>query len=153
MLKIASWNVNSIKVRFEHLAAWLENQAIDLVALQETKCVNEKFPVDALSALNYQSHFCGQKSYNGVSVVSRTATDLVFTDSDIFNHEQKRFMAVVYHEILIVNVYVPNGQAVGSEKFDYKLTWLAMLLDFIKCAKKTYDKIIAKEVQYIKSKK
>lgn len=142
MLKIASWNVNSIRVRFQHLEDWLQHQQIDLVALQETKCVDEKFPIEALNALYYQTQFSGQKSYNGVSVLSREAALPLFTDSAIYQHEQKRFLAVVYHDILIVNVYVPNGQAVGSEKFSYKLSWLAMLIDFIQLAKKTYNKII-----------
>jgi len=142
MLKIASWNVNSIRVRLKHLEDWLQNLQIDVVALQETKCVDEKFPIEAFDVLNYQTQFIGQKSYNGVSVISREEALPLFTESPIYQHEQKRFLAVVYQDILIVNVYVPNGQAVGSEKFAYKLSWLAMLIDFIKIAKKTHDKII-----------
>lgn len=142
MLKIASWNVNSIRVRLKHFEQWLQDQQIDFVALQETKCMDDKFPKEALSALDYRAQFIGQKSYNGVSVVSRDEAHVVFTEVDIHQHEQKRFLASVYQDILIVNVYVPNGQSVGSEKFEYKLAWLAMLLNFITEAKKNYKKII-----------
>ncbi len=142
MLKIASWNVNSIRVRLNHLKQWLQDQAIDLVALQETKCEDDKFPLDAIQAIDYQAQWLGQKSYNGVATLSLQTTTSVFKDTPIAQQEQKRFLAVAYHDILIVNIYVPNGQAVGSEKFSYKLSWLTRLLDFISIAQKTYSKII-----------
>ncbi len=142
MIKIASWNVNSIRVRLQQLQQWLQQNAINIVALQETKCEKDKFPQAALDAMHYQAQWMGQKSYNGVATVSLNDTRVVFTDTAIAEHEQKRFLAVDYHDLLIVNIYVPNGQAVGSEKFAYKLSWLALLLDFIVEAQKTYSKII-----------
>jgi exodeoxyribonuclease-3 len=142
MFKIASWNVNSLKVRFEQVKDWLSTHQVDVLALQETKCENVKFPLEAITALNYSVLFNGQKSYNGVATLSLAESCQVFSDSMLYEHEQKRFMANVYQDILIINVYIPNGQAVDSDKYHYKLSWLAMLQEFIKLAQQTYEKII-----------
>lgn len=141
-LTIASWNVNSLRVRFDHLSTWLQTHAIDVVMLQETKCTDDQFPLDMIEALRYQALFNGQKSYNGVACLTHQPVTPVFTDHALYRHEQKRFLAVDYQGILIVNVYVPNGQAIASEKFNYKCTWLAMLLAFIQEAQQRYDKIV-----------
>lgn len=142
MIKIASWNVNSLRMRLGHLENWLNTQAIDVLALQETKCQNEQFPTEAIKALSYQVMFDGQKTFNGVACLTKQATLTCDLDSLIQQHEQKRFLAVVYQDILVVNVYVPNGQSIGSEKYHYKLAWLDMLFSFIEQAQKTFAKIV-----------
>lgn len=142
MLKIASWNVNSLRVRLDHLQTWLNTQAIDVLMLQEIKCEDTQFPLAAIHALGYQACYVGQKSYNGVACLSREVLIPVFGDTSIAQHEQKRFLAVVYQDILIINLYVPNGQAVGSEKYRYKISWLTMLLEYVVEAQKSYNKIV-----------
>lgn len=125
-MKIASWNVNSLNVRLPHLLRWLDEAKPDVVALQETKLEDAKFPEDALLELGYRSVFCGQKTYNGVAIVSRLpfAAECV-TAIPGFDDPQKRVLAATVGGIRIVDLYVVNGEAVGSEKFGYKLRWLA----------------------------
>jgi exodeoxyribonuclease III len=134
-MKIASWNVNSLNVRLPHLLQWLGQAAPDVVALQETKLEDDRFPREALLEAGYQSTFCGQKTYNGVALLSRSpfAGECV-TSIPGFEDPQKRVIAATVdggpgspQALRIVNLYVVNGQAVGSEKFEYKLRWLAAL--------------------------
>jgi exodeoxyribonuclease-3 len=132
-MKIASWNVNSLNVRLPHLQRWLEQAGPDVVALQETKQEDGKFPEDALRELGYRSVFCGQKTYNGVAIVSR----LPFTGDIIasipgFEDPQKRVLGATVGDVRIVDLYVVNGEAVGSEKFDYKLRWLAAVREWLR---------------------
>ena len=131
-MKIASWNVNSLNVRLPHLQRWLDEFKPDVVALQETKLEDPKFPEDALLELGYRSVFCGQKTYNGVAIVSR----LPFTGECInaipgFDDPQKRVLAATVGDVRIVDLYVVNGEAVGSEKYDYKLRWLAAVREWL----------------------
>lgn len=132
-MKIASWNVNSLNVRLPHLLRWLDEAKPDVVALQETKLEDPKFPEDALLELGYRSVFCGQKTYNGVALVSR----LPFAGECVnaipgFDDPQKRVIAATVGDIRIVDLYVVNGEAVGSEKFDYKLRWLAAVREWLR---------------------
>jgi exodeoxyribonuclease-3 len=132
-MKIASWNVNSLNVRLPHLQRWLDEAKPDVVALQETKQEDHKFPEDALLELGYRSVFCGQKTYNGVAIVSR----LPFSGECVtaipgFEDPQKRVLAATVGDVRIVDLYVVNGEAVGSEKFDYKLRWLAAVRDWLR---------------------
>ena len=126
-MKIATWNVNSLKVRLPHLLDWLAVQQPDVVALQETKMVNEAFPYEALAAAGYQAVHNGQKTYNGVALLARTPPQDVALDIPGLEDEQKRVIAGTVGGVRIVNVYVVNGQAVGSDKYAYKLRWLAAL--------------------------
>ncbi len=125
-MKIASWNVNSLNVRLPQLLRWLGEAAPDVVALQETKLTDDKFPEDALLEAGYRSVFAGQKTYNGVAILSR----LPIADADVvtaipgFEDPQKRVLAATVGGIRIVDLYVVNGEKVGSDKFDYKLRWL-----------------------------
>ena len=123
---IASWNVNSLNVRMPHLQQWLAARQPDIVALQETKLEDAKFPDTALAELGYRSVFCGQKTYNGVAILSRRpmAVECVTAIPD-FEDEQKRVLAATVGDLRIVDLYVVNGQSVGSEKYAYKLRWLA----------------------------
>ena len=125
MTTIASWNVNSLNVRMPHLAQWLAARQPDIVALQETKLEDAKFPDTALAELGYRSMFCGQKTYNGVAILSKRpmAVECITAIPD-FEDEQKRVLAATVGDLRIVDLYVVNGQSVGSEKYAYKLRWL-----------------------------
>lgn len=123
-MKIASWNVNSLNVRLPHLQEWLRMQSPDVVALQETKLEDARFPDTALIEQGYRSVFCGQKTYNGVAILSREpATDVQYGIPG-FDDEQKRALAATIRGIRVVNLYVVNGQAVGTDKYQYKLRWI-----------------------------
>lgn len=132
-MKIASWNVNSLNVRMPHLADWLRAAQPDVVALQETKLDDARFPDGDLAALGYRSVFSGQKTYNGVAILARmdgpAAGGLHDVQAGIpgFVDEQKRVLAATVNGVRIVDVYVVNGQSVGSDKYAYKLRWLEAL--------------------------
>jgi exodeoxyribonuclease-3 len=124
-VKLASWNVNSVRARYGRLVAWLAEQTPDVVCLQETKVEDDAFPTLELRALGYETVLFGQRTYNGVAILSRARLTNVmrgFGDGD--GDAQSRFITASVHGMRIASVYVPNGQAVGSEKFQYKLSWL-----------------------------
>ena len=141
-MRITTWNVNSIRVRMDHLLSWLAFTSPDIVALQETKCEDDKFPAAALEEIGYHSIFFGQKSYNGVALLSRQPLTRYFIEGYLGDHDQRRVIAAEYQDCLIVNVYVPNGQAVGSEKYAFKLVWLKALAELLNTLKKKFSKII-----------
>jgi exodeoxyribonuclease-3 len=130
-MRIASWNVNSLNARQAHLLAWLGSRQPDVVALQETKLEDHRFPDAELAAAGYRSVFAGQKTYNGVALLVRAAGGLAPAEVQVgipgFEDEQKRVIAATVGGLRIVNLYVVNGQAVGSEKYDYKLRFLDAL--------------------------
>jgi exodeoxyribonuclease III len=130
-MKIASWNVNSLHVRLPHLGTWLAEAKPDVIALQETKTEDAKFPVDALSALGYSSAFSGQKTYNGVALLTRAPARDVVTDIPGLEDHQRRILIASVGDVRVVNLYVVNGQSVGSEKYAYKLDWLAKVHDYL----------------------
>jgi len=130
-VKLASWNVNSLKVRLPHLSDWLAQTQPDVLCLQETKSEDAKFPRAEIEALGYRVAFSGQKTYNGVALLSKVeAVDLV-AGIPGFADEQKRVLAGTFDGVRVICVYCPNGQAVGSEKYDYKLRWFAALKDYL----------------------
>lgn len=132
MTKIASWNVNSLNVRLPHVLAWCQAAQPDVLALQETKLVDEKFPAEELREAGYHSVFSGQKTYNGVAILSREpATDPV-TDIPGLDDPQRRILAATIGDIRVIDLYVVNGSEVGSEKFAYKLHWLECVTAWIK---------------------
>ena len=124
-MKIASWNVNSLKVRLPHVLAWLESSGTDILALQETKLTDENFPLAALHDAGYQVVYSGQKTYNGVAILSRTPATEVVTDPPGLDDAQRRILAATYGNLRVINLYVVNGESVGTEKFAYKLDWLS----------------------------
>jgi len=130
-VKLASWNVNSLKVRLPHLADWLARAQPDVLCLQETKSEDAKFPRAEIEALGYQAAFSGQKTYNGVALLAKTPLEDVVAGIPGIADEQKRVLAATVAGVRVVCVYCPNGQAVGSEKYDYKLRWYAALKDHL----------------------
>lgn len=127
-MKIATWNVNSIRSRQERAVAWLEAHRPDVLCLQEIKVVDEIFPADTFEALGYHCAVFGQKTYNGVALLSREpAADVVRGFPGDGPDAQSRLIAGTFSGVRVVNVYVPNGQSVESEKFPYKLGWLERL--------------------------
>ncbi len=141
MFKAASWNVNSLKVRLPHLLDWLQANQPDLLGLQETKLTDENFPREEIENAGYQVIFSGQKTYNGVAILNKTTSDPtdIVTDLPGLKDPQRRVLAATYGDIRFINLYVPNGSEVGSEKYAYKLDWLEKLITYIKeqCAQHT----------------
>ncbi|MFZ4534714.1 exodeoxyribonuclease III [Propionivibrio sp.] len=130
-MKIAAWNVNSLKVRLPQLLEWLAAQQPDVVCLQETKLEDHNFPQHEIEAAGYQVAFSGQKTYNGVALLARDAPTDVVCGNPHFPDPQKRLLAATVKGIRVVCAYIPNGQAVGSDKYDYKLAWLSALETWI----------------------
>lgn len=141
-MKIATWNVNSMNVRLPHVLEWLDANRPDVLVLQEIKQLTEAFPVEALQEIGYASVANGQKTYNGVAVISRSpATDPVF-EFPGFEDPQRRVLAATIDGVRVVDLYIPNGQEVGSEKYDYKLNWLAALHGFLEDELTRHDKLV-----------
>jgi len=130
-LKIATWNVNSIRVRLSQVLDWLATESPDILALQETKVVDTSFPAVEFHQLGYQVLCNGQKTYNGVAILSRVEANIICNDLPTFPDPQKRFLYARCGELALVNVYIPNGNAIGSEKYVYKLDWLTHLQKFV----------------------
>ncbi|MGI8819661.1 MAG: exodeoxyribonuclease III [Chthoniobacterales bacterium] len=127
-MKIASWNINSLRKREERLLAWLAQTQPDVVCLQETKCTDEQFPVASLRRAGYHAAFHGQKSYNGVAILSKMEareSRAAFCDEE--DDPQARVIAATVDGVRVFSVYAPNGQAVGSPAYEYKLRWYARL--------------------------
>jgi exodeoxyribonuclease-3 len=141
-MKIASWNVNSLKVRLPQVLDWLEHQRPDVLGLQETKLTDDKFPIQAFSDMGYQVTFSGQPAYNGVALISKTAHADPVSQIPDFDDVQKRAIASTINDVRIINLYVVNGQEVGSEKFDYKLAWLDAVTRWIESERRRHDKVI-----------
>jgi exodeoxyribonuclease III len=138
---IATWNVNSLKVRLPHVLDWLQHNKPDVLCLQELKQEDAQFPVAEFQAAGYQAVFSGQKTYNGVAILSKHALTDVERNLPNFQDEQKRLIAATVNGIRIVSVYVPNGQSVDSDKYQYKLAWLAALNAWLKEALQRYPKL------------
>jgi len=130
-MRIATWNVNSLRVRMEHLGRWLAEHAVDAIALQELKLTDDHFPHADFEAMGLTAAWYGQKTYNGVAIVSRGVPGEVTTGIPDDADPQRRVIAATLGPIRLVNVYVPNGQAVGSEKYTYKLAWLERLRGYL----------------------
>jgi exodeoxyribonuclease-3 len=123
-MKIATWNVNSLKVRLPHVLDWLAASQADILCLQETKTTDENFPVDEIEAAGYHVVYSGQKTYNGVAIISKQQAADIITDVPGLDDPQRRILGATIAGIRILNLYVVNGQEVGSEKYTHKLHWL-----------------------------
>lgn len=131
-MRVATWNVNSIRARLPRLLAWLDSQEPDVVCLQETKVVAEGFPVEALRAAGYESCVVGQKTYNGVAILAkRPPRDVVAGFADGEEEAEARLVSATVEGVRVICAYVPNGKEVGSEKYAYKLEWLERLGRFL----------------------
>ncbi|MCX9157890.1 exodeoxyribonuclease III [Niveibacterium sp. 24ML] len=131
-MKLATWNVNSLKVRLPHLIDWLAREAPDVVCLQELKCEDAAVPRAEIEAAGYRLETHGQKTYNGVAILSRAPLDAVVRNIPGFADPQARVIAATIEGVRVVGAYFPNGQAVGSDKFAYKLEWLAALTEWLR---------------------
>tara|TARA_B100001964_G_scaffold46158_1_gene51443 strand:- start:6382 stop:7146 length:765 start_codon:yes stop_codon:yes gene_type:complete len=141
-MKIASWNVNGIRARIDHVLAWIEENQPDVLALQETKVVDELFPYGAFESVSYAVEAFGQKSYNGVANITKNISTNTTKGIVDFNDPQTRVLSTTNEGIRIVNVYVPNGQAIGTEKFSYKIDWLNHLKKMLDADLKKYPKMV-----------
>ncbi len=142
-MKIATWNVNSVLARLPHLTRWLNSIQPDLVCLQETKCTDDKFPVDVLREHGYGCASFGQQSYNGVAILTRGECESVqrgYPGIDEVSHA--RLIATRFAGVQIVNVYIPNGQMVGSEKYNFKLDWMKRLQSFFTTTYLNTDRVL-----------
>lgn len=140
---IATWNVNSITVRAPHLVEWMKATRPNILCLQETKVVDEKFPRSLFDELGYHVEFCGEKTYNGTAIISDRPLKCTHKDLPGEPHPQaKRFMEVMVDDLYILNVYIPNGQAVGSEKYAYKMRWLDNLRRHLEESHKPDQKLV-----------
>jgi exodeoxyribonuclease-3 len=141
-MQIVTWNVNSLRVRLPQLLDWLAANRPDMVALQETKLVNEVFPAAELAAAGYQCAFNGQKTYNGVAILARTPLSESVLEIPSFDDQQRRVLAASCGAVRVVNLYVPNGQSVGSDKYDYKLRWLEALRAWLRAELAQYPRLL-----------
>ncbi|TEU30546.1 exodeoxyribonuclease III [Alkanindiges illinoisensis] len=140
-MKIATWNVNSLNVRAPQVLEWLNAEAVDVLCVQETKIEDHKFPYDEFTNIGYQAVHLGQKTYNGVAIISKHPIEEVQFDIPNLEDIQKRVVAATICGIRIICVYIPNGQSVGSDKYLYKLQWLQALTAYLEQQLKQYPKL------------
>jgi exodeoxyribonuclease III len=140
-MKLATWNVNSLKVRLPHVVDWLTSAQPDVLCLQETKLEDKNFPAADIEALGYRVAFCGQKTYNGVALISKLQAIDIVNAIPNFEDEQKRVLAATFDGVRVICVYVPNGQSLDSDKYQYKLKWLAALRDWLADEIKRHPKL------------
>jgi len=140
--KIATWNVNSLRVRLPHVLAWLASEKPDVLALQETKLPDNEFFLEEVANAGYQAVFSGQKTYNGVAILSRVRGENIVTDLPGLDDPQRRVLGMTCNGVRILNVYIPNGESVDSPKYTYKLDWLQKLKAFLKTELATYPSMV-----------
>ena len=141
-MKIATWNVNSMNVRQPHVIEWLDSHDPDVLVLQEIKQVTEKFPAEALQEIGYHSIASGQKTYNGVATISKTEPVDPVMDFPDLEDPQRRVLAATIGDVRVIDLYVPNGSEVGSEKYDYKLGWLESLKCFLEEEMQQHENVV-----------
>lgn len=140
-MKLATWNVNSLNVRLPQLLEWMARRQLDVVCLQETKCEDIKFPLADIEGTGYVASYCGQKTYNGVAILSRSPVIDVTRGIPAFTDEQRRVIAATVGDVRVVCVYCPNGESVDSPKYAYKLSWYAALHEWLKGEIVRYPKL------------
>ncbi len=141
-MKIVTWNVNSIKVRLPQVIDWLVINQPDVLCLQETKLQDENFPLAEITAAGYQASYSGQKTYNGVALISKHSFNEVISSIPALEDHQKRVLAATYGDIRVICIYVPNGESVESEKYQYKLKWLTALNLWLRDELHKYPKLV-----------
>ncbi|GHT81923.1 exodeoxyribonuclease III [Betaproteobacteria bacterium] len=141
-MKIATWNVNSLKVRLPQVLDWLAVQRPDVLCLQELKLEDKAFPLTEVQAAGYHAAFLGQKTYNGVAILSRTAAQDILYNIPGFDDVHKRLLVATMDGVRVVCGYFPNGQALGSDKFAYKLEWLTALTTWLQDELRTNPRLV-----------
>jgi len=141
-MKLATWNINSLTVRLPQVLDWLAANPVDVLVLQELKMTDDKFPFEACQLAGYSAQCFGQKTYNGVALLSRTATTNVVKNIPGFTDDMARVISADVNGVRVVGAYVPNGQAPGSDKFEYKLSWLRGLRDWLRAELMTQPKLV-----------
>lgn len=141
-MKIASWNVNSLKVRLPQVLDWLAAAAPDVLCLQETKLTDENFPAADINAAGYEVVYSGQKTYNGVAIISNQAAHDVITDVPGLDDPQRRILGATIDGLRVLDLYVVNGQQVGSDKYAHKLDWLGKVTDHIETELGTHEHLV-----------
>ena len=140
-MKIATWNVNSLKVRLPQVLQWLTDNPMDVLAVQETKLTDDKFPQAEIEAAGYHVVFSGQKTYNGVAILARHPITDVVKNNPLFEDEQQRLLTATIAGMRIVCAYIPNGQSLESDKYQYKLKWLDALHDYLDGERKQHPNL------------
>jgi exodeoxyribonuclease-3 len=140
-LKLSTWNVNSLKVRLPQVLDWLAANQPDVLCLQETKTEDANFPVAEIIAAGYQPVFSGQKTYNGVALLSKQAGSELQAAIPGFEDEQKRVLAATFGDVRVVCAYFPNGQSLESDKYQYKLRWMQALTAWLRAEREKYPKL------------
>ncbi len=141
-MKIVTWNVNSINVRLPNILKYLSDNKPDILCLQELKCMSEKYPLDALKEFGYHSVQSCQKTYNGVSIISQIKGEDVIENPVNIDANEKRSIVGTYNGVRVINFYVVNGQAIGSDKYEHKLKWLSKAKQYIKEQLNIYPNLI-----------
>ena len=141
-MKFATWNVNSLNVRLPHVLDWLRDNPIDVLCLQETKQEDVKFPYEALKEAGFDAVHIGQKTYNGVAIISRHPLTDIQRNIPNFEDDQQRVIAATINGIRVICAYIPNGQAVDSEKYQYKMRWLTALTAWLKTELVAHPKLM-----------
>jgi exodeoxyribonuclease-3 len=141
-MKLASWNVNSLTVRLPQVLEWLSTNRVDVLALQELKMTDDKFPADAFGQAGYAAQWFGQKTYNGVALLSRTPATEVVKNIPGFADDMARVISADVAGVRVIGGYFPNGQAPGSDKFEYKMNWLKGLRDWVRLELVTHPKLV-----------
>jgi len=142
-MKIAAWNVNSVRARLDRLVDWLKSAQPDVVCLQELKCQDTEFPMEAVREVGYHAAVHGQKTYNGVAILAKTEpTDVVRGLSDGVDDTHARLIAATVNGVRVVSAYAPNGQSVGSEQYEYKLRWYERLRRYLDARHKPGEPLV-----------
>ena len=141
-MQLATWNVNSLAVRLPQVLDWLAAHPVDVLALQELKLSDDKFPHQAFTEAGYQTQCFGQKTYNGVALISRQELTGVVRNNPLFADDMARIISANLGDIRVIGAYFPNGQAPGTDKFEYKLEWLKALRAWVKAELLTHPKLV-----------
>ncbi len=141
-MKIATWNVNSLRIRLPQLLEWAALIKLDVIAVQETKVTDKDFPIKEIEDAGYHVAFSGQKTFNGVAILSKKPLKEIVTDLPAIEDKERRVLAATIGDTRVLNLYVPNGQSVDSEKYHYKLKWFEALHDYVKAQLKKYPKLV-----------
>jgi exodeoxyribonuclease-3 len=141
-MQLATWNVNSLNVRLPQVIDWLAANPVDVLALQELKLTDDKFPAQALAEIGYQAQWFGQKTYNGVALLSKTPATEVVKNIPGFEDEQSRVLCGTVDGVRVIGAYFPNGQEPGSDKFAYKMRWLTALREWVRAEMAAHPKLV-----------